>query len=205
MADVKQETQHPETPESSKVVPLKPIAKPVKKPAKKTAVKKKIAVKKVAKKQATKKTVAKKAAPPKQSQRPKQTPKASLNDTETFMKQSTQQFENFTKEAADLNRESVDAFVKSGQIFAKGFEDLIKQSVAVAQASAEKQAQFVQQAMGVKTINEFSDVQNKIAQANFDDFMSGATKLTELSTKILSEAVEPINNQVVKSMQKANV
>ena len=54
-----------------------------------------------------------------------------------------------------------------------------------------------------KTINEFSDAQNKIAQTSFDDFMSGATKISEMGVKILTEAIEPINDQVAKSVQKA--
>lgn len=196
----------------------KPAKKKVtaKKPATKTAVKKAVpkkpALKKLAKKKAVKAASPKARAKKPQAKKPASTPKFSttplnltdIKEMETIMTQSKAQFEQFTKEAADLNREGVDAFVKSSQIFAKGFEEIIKQSVAVAQASAEKQAAFLKEAMSSKTINEFSDVQNKIAQTNFDDFMSGATKITELSTKVLSEAAEPINNQVTKSVQKAS-
>ena len=119
------------------------------------------------------------------------------------MTQGQAQFDQFTKEAANLNREGIDAFVKSGTIFAKGFESLLKETISFAQSSAEKQMQLAKDAMTSKTINEFSDAQNKLAQVSFDDFMSGTTKLTELSVKVVSEAIEPINDQIAKSVQKA--
>ena len=60
------------------------------------------------------------------------------------------------------------------------------------------------EAMSSKTINEFAEVQNKIAQSNFDDFMAGATKLTEISTKLITESAEPVNAQIGKAIKKAS-
>lgn len=208
---------------TNKVVPLKPKAKKPKvkaaskpKPKAKTAPKPK-AQKPKAKtatapkaRKAPKRAAPKKPAATKQTQAPSQ-PKTRTSLTmapltlETMMKPNTQQFDQFTKDAADISRESMDAFVKSGQIFAKGFEAIVKESMALAQTAAEKQMQFAKDAMTSKSINEFSDIQNKIAQSNFDDFMAGATKISELGVKVLTEAVEPINEQVTKSVQKVGI
>ena len=117
--------------------------------------------------------------------------------------QAQAQFDAFTKDAANLNREGIDAVVKSGTIIAKGFESLMRETISFAQSSAEKQMQLAKDAMTSKTINEFSDAQNKLAQVSFDDFMSGTTKMTELGVKVLTEALEPINDQIAKSVQKA--
>ncbi len=125
------------------------------------------------------------------------------NAMEKVMTQSTAQFENITQEASDFGRDNVEAFIKSGTIFTKGFEDLFRVSLSLAQSSAEKQSQFMKEAMTTKSLNEWADIQNKIAQANFDDFMAGATKISELSTKLLTEASEPINSQVTKGVNKA--
>jgi len=130
-------------------------------------------------------------------------PKTKPNPMEAFMTQGPFQFDQFTQEAANLNREGLDAFVKSGTIFAQGFEQIIRESMSFAQNSAEKQMQLFKEAISSKTINEFSDAQNKLAQVSFDDFMSNVTKISEISTKVLSEAVEPLNDQMAKSMQKA--
>ena len=122
---------------------------------------------------------------------------------ETVMTQTTKQFEAFFQDTNSAGREGYEAFVKSSTIFAKGFEEIFKAGVALAQESAEKQTQYIKDAMSAKTLNEFTETQNKIAQANFDDFMAGATKISELSAKLLTEASEPINEQVAKGMQKA--
>jgi phasin family protein len=123
---------------------------------------------------------------------------------ETMMTQGKNQFEKLTQDANELGREGYEAFIKSGSIFAKGFEDIFKTTMEMAQEAAEKQSQFIKEAMSSKTLNEFTEVQNKIAQANFDDFMTGATKISELSVKVLTESSEPLNKQLSKSIKKAS-
>lgn len=190
---------------------------PVKKAeVKKTAPKKVMPKKKVvAKKATTKKAAVKKTVTKKKPTAKKVTAKKPITHTkarntgnnnttmEKIMSQGKVNFEKLTNDASEMGRENVEAMMKSTQIFAKGFEDMMRTAMSFAQTSAEKQSKFVQQVMGSKTLHEFTEVQNKIAQANFDDFMSGATKLTEMSVKTLNESIEPINSQVTKGMQKA--
>ena len=210
-------------PAVKKVTASKKVAE-AKKTAKKITTKKtatlKAAKKPAVKKTAAKKPVAKKSVKIAARKRPAQKPKASTNVfaiptkpqsqfTETLLmnqpnfQQAQAQFDQFTKEAASINREGIDAFVKSSTIFAKGFETLIRETLSISQTAAEKQMQLAKDAMTSKSINEFSDAQNKIAQSSFDDFMSGTTKITEMGVKILTEAIEPINDQIQKSVQKA--
>ena len=211
-----------DTATEQKVVPMvKPVAakapaKPVKKSvAKKTKAKKRSAKKAAPKKVTSKKSATKKpAAAKKKAVRAPKLITASKPQTPTFagstsskamekmMTKTKTQFDGYMKETNDTNRESYDAFVKSSTLFAKGFEDIFKVSMSLAQSAAEKQKQFMKEAMGSKTLNEFTEVQNKMTQANFDDFMSGATKISELSVKLLSESAEPMNEQMSKSMNK---
>ncbi|MCB9982779.1 MAG: phasin family protein [Rhodospirillales bacterium] len=114
------------------------------------------------------------------------------------------QFDQLAQDAANQSRESMEAFVKSGTIFAKGFEEIIKTAATLTQGAAEKQAEYTKQLMGSKTLNEYAEAQNKIAQSSFDQFMAGATKLSEMSVKVLNEASEPLNEQMTKTMAKAN-
>ena len=127
-----------------------------------------------------------------------------LKHTENVMSKQPFQFDKIATETANQGRESMEAFVKSGTIFAKGFEDIMKATAAMTQSVSEKQAEFTKQLMGSKTLNEFTEAQNKIAQSSFDQFMSGATQITEMSVKMLSEASEPINAQMSAAVQKAN-
>lgn len=123
---------------------------------------------------------------------------------EKVMTQSKTQMDKLTQDAANMSREGAEAFSKSLGIFAKGFEDIMRTSVSLAQNAAEKQAEYAKEIMGSKTINEFAEVQTRIAQANFDDFMAGATQISELSTKVLTEASEPLNKQATKAVKKAS-
>lgn len=122
---------------------------------------------------------------------------------ETMMTKGKAQMDRAAQDVAGFGRENAEAMMKFGQTFAKGFEEIMREAAAIAQTSAEKQAQFVKQAMSTKTLNEWAEVQNKMAQANFDDFMEGATKISELSVKLLTESFEPFSNQMNEVMKKA--
>lgn len=211
----KKQTEASKTAKSAKA--KKPVKKKiVKRSAAKTPAKKSAAVKKpVAKKPAAKKAVKKTGAIKKAvNAAPKTAAKTAANNNMfnvqpqileiVKMTKTPFQFDQLAQDAADAGREGFEAFVKSGTIFAKGFEDLIKTAANLSQDAAEKQAEYAKQLMASKTLNEFAETQNKIAQANFDQFMAGATKLSEMSVKVLSDGSEPINAQVNKAMQKAN-
>lgn len=114
------------------------------------------------------------------------------------MTKNTAQFEDLTKEATAFS----DAMTKSCTIFAKGYETLLRTTMELSQSAAEKQASFAKEALSCKSLNAFTDMQSKAAQASLEDFMSGATKITEMSTKVLTESAEPINAQLNKAMQK---
>lgn len=123
---------------------------------------------------------------------------------ETMMEKGKNQAEKFAQDTAAFGREGMEAMMKSSSIFAKGVEEIIRTSITIAQNSAEKQAQLMKQAMSSKTLNEWSEVQNKIAQANFDDFMTGATQISEMSVRLMNDASEPLNTQVTKTVKKAS-
>jgi phasin family protein len=74
----------------------------------------------------------------------------------------------------------------------------------LAQEAGEKSQTMAKTIMSCKTINEFADVQTKMAQASFDEFMTNATKISEKSVKLCSDAMEPINDQMGKAMKKAS-
>jgi phasin family protein len=125
------------------------------------------------------------------------------NFMENTMKKSNVAFDQFGKDASDISREYSDAVMKSGTILMKGCENMVSVMMSIVQSSAEKQARLLKEAMSSKTINEFAEIQNKIAQTSFDDFMSGATKISEISVKVITESSEPVNAQVTRAIQKA--
>lgn len=126
------------------------------------------------------------------------------NPMEKTMKNNTIAFDQITKDASDITRDYSDAMMKSSTILMKGYESMISTVMGMVQSSAEKQARLMKEAMSSKTINEFAEIQNKIAQTGFDDFMSSATKISEMSVKVMTESSEPVNKQMTKAIQKAS-
>lgn len=121
---------------------------------------------------------------------------------EKLMTQNKNQMEKIAQDAATFSRDGIEACIKSGNLWMRGVEDIMRTAMSLAQSSAEKQGKLVKEAMASKTLNEWAEAQNKIVQSNFDDFMAGATKLSELSVKVLSECTEPVNAQASKAVKK---
>ncbi|HRC26880.1 MAG TPA: phasin family protein [Alphaproteobacteria bacterium] len=113
-------------------------------------------------------------------------------------------FDKFSQDAGSATRDAAEAYSRSGNVFWKGYESLVKTCTAMAQDSIEKQSTFFKKALSSKTLNEFTEIQNEAAQENFNDMMSGATKVSEICIKICTESFEPINDQISKSVRKAS-
>jgi phasin family protein len=122
---------------------------------------------------------------------------------ESIMSKSQNQFGAMSQDANVIVKDSVEAFVKSGKIAAERVQDIMSTCMSMAQDASEKQASAIKNLMACKTINEVTDCQSKMAQQSFDEIMSAMTKVTELSIKLATEAMEPINDQVSKSIKKA--
>ena len=123
---------------------------------------------------------------------------------ESFMNQGKTQFDKITNDATAMGRENFEALNKSMTLFAKGLEDITRTAMALAQTNAEKQGRLLKDAMATKTINEWTEAQNRIAQSNFEDFMAGLTQISEVSLRVMTQSAEPFNKQMTKTMKKAS-
>lgn len=171
------------------------VAKPTKKVTKSASKPAKKAVKSVA---------------PKKTVKPASTKKTPNKTTENVMTNSKNQFANFgnfdkiANDAADSSKKQLEALSKSGSIFWKGCEDLVRECMSLAQDSTEKNSKIIQTLMSTKNINEWAETSNKLTQQSFDDTMAGLTKISELSVKVATDSLEPINDQITKAVKKAS-
>lgn len=122
---------------------------------------------------------------------------------ETSMFKGNKQMEQMAQDAASASQAQMDAMMKSCTIFAKGMEDIMKTCLEICQEAGEKSQAAAKTVMSCKTLNEFTDCQTKLAQASFDEFMTNATKISEKSVKLCTDAMEPINDSMGKAMKKA--
>lgn len=127
----------------------------------------------------------------------------SFDSMESVMTNYKDQYEKISGDATASVRQGVETLVKSSSTFAKGTEQIVKTLVEVAQESSQRNSQAIKSLLSSRTLNEFAEAQNKLAQQNFDEAMSTATKLSEMTIKLYTEAFEPINSQVTKAAKKA--
>lgn len=128
-----------------------------------------------------------------------------IETMEIFMNKGTnKQYEKIAQDAAAAGQEQVEALVQCGSILAKGMEDIFKACISLGQGAAEKNQKAAQALLSCKTVDEFAQAQSKYAQANFDEIMAGATKLSEMSVKVCTDSFEPLNDQISKTIRKAS-
>ncbi|MDX1710914.1 MAG: phasin family protein [Rhodovibrionaceae bacterium] len=134
---------------------------------------------------------------------------AATKNYETAVQQAQEQMEKASKalfggydELASLNKDNMDAFVKSSNIYAKGFESLSKEMMSFAQSAMETNLATVKAFAGAKTVREVIDLQADYARSNFDKTLAESAKLTEMSVKVTNDAMEPIQGRVNVTVQK---
>lgn len=114
----------------------------------------------------------------------------------------TTKTEKMTADATALNKDQMDAFMQSGNLWVRGTEEIVKTCVSLAQEAMEKNSEAMKTLMGCKTLNELTETQTKLAQQSFDDLVTNATKISELTVKIATDSLEPINSQFSKTLKK---
>ncbi len=114
-----------------------------------------------------------------------------------------EQYKKLTGGTSASAKEAMESCMASGKTFAKGAEKIMKTLAELAQESSQRNAEAMKSLMASRTLNEFAEAQNKLAQQNFEEAMSTVTKLSEMTIKLYSEALEPINGQMTKAMTAA--
>ena len=119
------------------------------------------------------------------------------------MTNNNKNYEKMTQDAANWNKETTEACQKSMSIYAKGFQDCMSLYTDMFQNMAERQNKLMKDMLGKKNINEVSDALQTASQENFNEIMANMSKLSEKGVKLAMESMEPINEQMNKSIQTA--
>lgn len=127
-----------------------------------------------------------------------------FDSVEKIMGSAKSQYEKISGDAGTVSRQGVEAWTKSASCFAKGAESIMKTMMSMAQENTERSSSAWKSLMAAKTVSELSEAQSKLAQQGFEDAMAAATKISEMTIKLCTEALEPINDQVTKTVKKAS-
>ena len=120
---------------------------------------------------------------------------------EQFDRASKTLFKNY-EEFSQLSKENIDAFVKSGTIVAKGFEEAGKAWIDFTRRSFETSVETAKAVMSCKDLREVVDVQSDYARTSFDSLVNEGSKLSELGVKVANEALEPIQSRFNVAVEK---
>jgi phasin family protein len=92
----------------------------------------------------------------------------------------------------EFHKANFDALVQAQTAFAKGFQELSKEFVALAQAHMESAAATGKSALAAKTFKDVVEVNVEGAKTSYEKLVAGTTKLSELSVQVSNDAMAPI-------------
>jgi len=133
------------------------------------------------------------AAPTKPT-KPSLTPKPSLTQGMKTMMKSTEDFVAFSQA-------NLEAFVKSGQIWSAGVQELTKQMATSAKATFEESVSTFKAISTAKSVKEAMDLQSTFAKAALEKAMAESNKLTDASIKLTEQTLAPITARVTVAVE----
>ena len=110
------------------------------------------------------------------------------------------------EEFLSFNQGNVEAFVKSGQIFATGLQDLTKMMAASAQAAMDETMSTFRAMTSVRSVKEAVDLQTTLARSTIEKAVAQGGQVAETSFKLAEQAMAPLAGRVslaVESFGKA--
>jgi phasin family protein len=127
---------------------------------------------------------------------------AGFTETQTKMKEGMQKAMKTAEELMAFSQGNVEAFMKSGQIWSAGVQDISKQVAATAQASFEETMSTFKAMSSVKSLKDAMDLQASLARATMEKTLSESGKLTDASFKLTEQALAPITARVTLAVEK---
>ena len=106
-----------------------------------------------------------------------------------------------TEEIVAFNQANVEAFVKSGQIWAAGVQELTKQMASTAKTSFDESVSTFKALSTVKSFKEALDLQSAFAKTSFEKAVAESNKLTDASIKLTEQTLAPITARVTVAVE----
>lgn len=101
---------------------------------------------------------------------------------------------------ARFGKDGLQAYVRTGSIMVKGFEDFSREIAVYAQAALEVNVAAAKAMAQAGSFDEMLDLQTKAAHESIDIMLAEGAKLTELSLDLANKSMEPLQDQVDKTV-----
>jgi phasin family protein len=101
-----------------------------------------------------------------------------------------------TENLVALNKGNLEAFMKSGEIWATGVQEMTKQFAITVKESFEESVATFTAFSSVKSVKEAIDLQSAFARTAFEKAMAEANKMTDASIRLTEQAFAPLTARV---------
>jgi len=125
---------------------------------------------------------------------PSFTPKPSLT-------QGTETMINGTENLIAFSKGNLEAFAKSGQIWASGVQELTTQFAAAAKVSFDESIATFKALGTVKSVKEAIDLQSGFARTAFEKVIADSNKIADASMKLTEQTLAPLTARVTAAVE----
>ena len=115
------------------------------------------------------------------------------------MKEGMEKAMKTAEEFVTFSQGNLDAFVRSGEIWAAGMQDISKQVAATAQACFEEVSTF-RALTGVKSLKDAVDLQAS-RRSTLEKTVTESSRLTDASMKLAEQTIAPITARVTLAVE----
>jgi phasin family protein len=127
---------------------------------------------------------------------------AGFEKTQAKVKEGLEQVMKTAEELVQFSQGNVEAFVKSGQIWAEGVQSISKQVATSAQTSVEQNLSTLRALTNVRSVKEAIDLQANLARSSVEKAISDSGRLADASVKLAERALAPLTARVTLAVEK---
>jgi phasin family protein len=124
-----------------------------------------------------------------------------VEPTKTTLTQGMKTMMKSTEDLVAFGQANLEAFVKSGQIWSAGVQELTKQIATSAKASFEESVSTFKAISTAKSVKEAIDLQSTFAKSALEKAMAESNKLTDASIKLTEQTLAPITARVTVAVE----
>jgi phasin family protein len=126
---------------------------------------------------------------------------SSIKPTRPTITQGMKSMMKSTEDFVAFGQANLEAFVKSGQIWSAGVQELTKQIATSAKASFDESVSTFKAISTAKSVKEAMDLQSTFAKAALEKAMAESNKLTDASIKLTEQTLAPITARVTVAVE----
>jgi hypothetical protein len=103
---------------------------------------------------------------------------------------STPTFEDFQK----FSREQLEAFTAASTTFSKGLQDIAAESSDYSKKAFAASTAMYEKLLGARSVESAVQIQTEFAKEAYEGFVAQATRVSELYTRVASDALKPVTS-----------